>query len=87
MTDSRRRALVDHLQALHDQTPSWRTIQEQHFPTVPAGTLCAIAKGEKVPRKHMKALGLTGRRERTEMEKAISKMARATNDAVVRRKK
>jgi hypothetical protein len=85
MTD-RRRALADHLQALHDQTPSWRTIQEQFYPTVPAGTLCAIAKGEKVPRKHMKALGLTGRRMRTKLEKAIAKMARETNDAVVRRK-
>jgi hypothetical protein len=71
------------LQALHDRYNSWRKVQNLHFPTVPAGTLCAIAKGGPVPRKHRKALGLVGRRERTEVEKRITKMARETRKAVL----
>jgi hypothetical protein len=71
------------LQALHDRYHSWRQVRELHYPSVPAGTLCSVAKGDPVPKKHRRALGLTGRRERTLVEKRITKMARETRKAVL----
>jgi hypothetical protein len=75
------------LQELHDRYHSWRQVQKLHFKTVPAGTLCAIAKGDPVPRKHRRALGLTGRREalpgERKMQRRIGKMARRTEEDVL----
>lgn len=42
---------------------SWRSIEDEYFPTVPAGTLQAIAEGGKCPPKHKRALGLGGYRD------------------------
>ena len=84
------RAKADELQTLHDQCNSWRKVQKLHYPTVNFATLNRIArmKGEWLPgdRRILKALGLIQRRERTEIEKRISKMARETNHAIIRRK-
>jgi hypothetical protein len=90
ISSSARIALADEIQAMHDKYDSWQMVQDLHYPSVPRGTLCTIAKsrGAKIPKKHWRALGLTGqRRQRTEIEKRITKMAKATNDAVVRRKR
>jgi hypothetical protein len=81
---SARLAKAAELRLLHDRYDSWRDVQSNHYPSIPAGTLCAIAKGKNIPAKHYRALGLLGeRRKRTETEKRISKMARQTKKAVL----
>jgi hypothetical protein len=81
-----RRALATKLQELHDHYNSWSKVQ-QHFPTIPRGTLCTIAKskGARIPKKHWSALGLVveqGRRKRTAMQKRIDGMVRKTKKAL-----
>jgi hypothetical protein len=71
------------LHYLHLQYSSWRLVRKYHFPTVPAGTLNTIALGGDIPKKHRRALGLAGRRrERTEFEKHVATMVRATKKAL-----
>ena len=81
-------ALVAELQTLHEHYNSWRKVAALYPPVVKAGTLCRIAKGGYLPddRKILRALGLIQRRKRTDMEKAISKMARNTKKAVLVKK-
>jgi hypothetical protein len=66
-----------HLRHLHDdQGLSWRRMHDQLYPTVPAGTLCSIAKGAPVPKKHRRALGV-GRRQPddvTQYKRAFTKL-------------
>lgn len=52
--------LREKLKTLHDTYGlPWRRIaQMPEFLGIPAGTLCAITKGEKVPRKYEAQLGL-----------------------------
>lgn len=80
------RRLADELNALHESGQSWRSLARQ-YPGVKPGTLCRFAKsgGEWTPKskKILRALGLVERRRRTEMEKRISEMARATRKAVL----
>jgi hypothetical protein len=79
------RALAAKLQELHDHYDSWSKVQ-RHFPTIPRGTLCTIAKsrGARIPKKHWQALGLVeqGRRQRTAMQKRIDGMVRKTKKAL-----
>lgn len=84
----RARAKAAELQELHDQYHSWRQVKDLHYPKVPAGTLCRIAKsgGTYLPRMHWRNLGLVQRRKMTETQKRISKMARATKKAVLVKK-
>lgn len=57
---SSRRLLASSLQELHARYNSWSRVHDLHFPTIPRGTLCTIAKsgGANIPRKHWRALGL-----------------------------
>ena len=56
--------LRERLRSLHDTSGlSWRKIAEiPEFKGVPAGTLCAIAKGAKVPKKWRRRLAPSGRK-------------------------
>lgn len=71
-----------HLLELHERLRSWRKVRRLHYPTVPAGTLCSVAKGAPVPRRHRRALGQGQRRKQTELEKRIARMARETREAL-----
>jgi hypothetical protein len=77
-----------HLAALHDELRSWRKVQELHYPTIPAGTLCSVAKGDPIPRKHRAALLGQGRRDvlpgEKRVKRKIAKMAKETREAVLR---
>lgn len=54
-----RDTLAAELCALHGSGMTWRQIAAlARFCGVPAGTLCAIAKGAPVPAKHRQRLGL-----------------------------
>lgn len=47
------------LNVIHAFGVSWRNMAKlPEYKTIPAGTLCAIAKGKRVPDKHKKQLGL-----------------------------
>lgn len=93
---SARRAKAAELRLLHDRYDSWRDVQANHYPTIPAGTLCAIAKGKNIPAKHYRALGLIGQRkekpvapspewwERVEKQ-AMRVMVRNTKRAVIQK--
>jgi hypothetical protein len=81
--------LVARLQRQHDQLKSWRKVAALYPPVVKAGTVNRIAKEGWLPqdRKILKALGLAGQgRQRTQVEKAIAKMARETRKAVLVKK-
>jgi hypothetical protein len=86
------RAKAAEIQALHDRLHSWRKVAAL-YPGVPAGTLNRIAKsgGQYLPKdkRLLRALFGAGRRERTQVQKAITKMARNTRKAVmvIRRQK
>ncbi len=92
ITDTdRARYLAEWLNAQHHNYESWRKVAALFPPIVKAGTLNRIAKsgGAWLPKDHgiLRALGLIEPKKRTEIEKRITKMAKATNDAVVRRKR
>jgi len=79
--------LASQIQALHLEK-SYRQIAREDFPGVAPGTLNRIANsdGAWLPknRKILKALGLVGQgRQRTQVEKAITKMAREAKKAVL----
>jgi hypothetical protein len=90
------RAKAAELHYLHMLYGSWTQVHKQHFPTIPRGTLCTIAKskGAKIPKKHWSALGLVeqGRRRREwlpgEMRTArkIGEMAKETREQVLVKK-
>ena len=64
-------AKAEELQELHYKYNSWRKVQRLHYPKVPAGTLCRIAKskGAYLPKKHWRALGLLEPDEATKYER------------------
>jgi hypothetical protein len=93
MTPRAHAAKAAEIQKLHDCYNSWRLVREGHYPTIPAGTLCTIAKsrGAKIPKKHMRALGLIGERRASlpsekRVSRKIAKMANATREKVLRTK-
>jgi len=82
MTD--RASLRQILTARNAAGESLRTIA-QCFPGVTYGDVARIIKQGKFPadRKKLRALGLVGRRPRTEMQKQIDGMVRRTRKAVL----
>jgi hypothetical protein len=91
------RALAAKLQELHDHYSSWSKVQ-RHYPTIPRGTLCTIAKskGARIPKKHWQALGLVveqGRRRRAWLPgeartaRKIGEMAKETREQVLKVKR
>jgi hypothetical protein len=70
-------ALAARLRSLHDEYKSWRKVRKFHFPEVPAGTLCRIAKsgGDYLPRdrRKLRALGLLEMDEATAYERRFKR--------------
>lgn len=84
--------LAASLQAAHLELKSWRKIAKKYYGDhVHFATLNRIAnsEGQWLPkdRKVLITLGLVERRRRTEIEKAVSRMARRTKKAVLLVKK
>jgi hypothetical protein len=71
------RAKAAELQTLHDEYKSWRKVRKLHYPDVPAGTLCRIAKsgGDYLPRdrRKLRALGLLEMDEATAYERRFKR--------------